>query len=84
MYRSLRRLGDRGRSFMLITVQRVVSTVAVALWFGGFSCYATFVVKAGERVVGSLPQGYVTQQTTDVFNVLAVIMIAGVALSTLR
>jgi len=65
---------------MLNYIQRVLTTIAVALWFGGFTIYTAFVVKVGSRVVGGLEQGYITQQVTDTLQVFAAIMIVAVAL----
>ena len=63
---------------MLLYLQRVVTTFAVTLWFGGFTLYTAYIVRVGSRIVGGVPQGYVTQQVTDMLNVLAAIMVGAV------
>jgi len=63
---------------MLIYLQRVATSLAVALWFGGFTFYTACVVRVGSKIAGGLTQGYVTQRVTDVLNVLAAIMITTV------
>lgn len=65
---------------MLISVQRVFTILAVALWFGGFTFYTACVVRVGSKVVGGLTQGYITKQVTEVLEILAAIMAVGVAL----
>lgn len=57
---------------------RAFTLIAVALWFGGFTCYTAFVLRIGNDVVGGLDQGYITQRVTDVLNVLAGVMVAAV------
>jgi len=65
---------------MILYLQRLVTVLVIGLWFGGFTCYSTFVIEAGSRIFGGVDQGYVTQQATDVFNVLAIVMIVAVAI----
>ena len=59
-------------------IQQQLSLAAIVLWLGGFTFYASFVVPAGERVVGGLDQGYVTQQVTDRLNAIGGLMVLGV------
>lgn len=44
-----------------------------ALWFGGLTFYAAFVVPIGGALLGETTQGYVTQQVTIRLNTLAVV-----------
>jgi len=44
-----------------------------AMWFGGFGFYASFVVPAGNEVLGSFEQATVTRQVTVWLNCLGVL-----------
>ena len=56
-------------------IQQYASVVAIVLWLGGFTFYATLVVPSGELVVGRVPQGYVTQRVTDGLNVIGCVLL---------
>lgn len=64
-----KRMGQFNR--LVVTLERI----AVAFWWGGFTFYASFVVRIGEDVSDATTQGFVTQQATHLFNLLAAILL---------
>jgi hypothetical protein len=70
---------DRTRN-IIKSVLRYLTVALLALWIGGFTLYATVVVRAGEAVIGGLKQGYVTQRVTDSINVIAIVCIVFVVI----
>ena len=61
-------------------IQQYVSVAAVALWLGGFTFYASFVIPAGEQTVGTLNQGYITQRVADRLNGVACVALVLIGL----
>jgi hypothetical protein len=56
---------------MVKIVRRFLVMAALALWQGGFTFYASFVVPVGVDVLGShLDQGFITQRVTDRLNLV--------------
>src|SRR5262245_552626 len=53
-----------------------ISLAALAFWMGGFTFYALIVIPTGNRVLGSIEQGLVTQQVTQWMNLLGVASLA--------
>jgi hypothetical protein len=54
------------------TLRRFLYVAAVALWLGGFTFYAAFVIPAGTKVLGGhLRQGFITQRVTGRLNLIA-------------
>lgn len=48
----------------------VAAMLACALWWGGLTFYAGFVVPIGTAALGSVGQGFITQQVTNWLNIL--------------
>jgi len=49
----------------LARIRRFLAVTALALWQGGFTFYAGFVVPIGQRVLGShIVQGFITREVT--------------------
>ena len=56
---------------------RVVVALLFALWWGGFTFYATVVVPIGQRILGSATaQGFVTQPVSNAINIVGAVVIA--------
>lgn len=55
---------------------RFLSVAALAFWMGGFTFYALVVIPAGNRLLGSIEQGLVTQQVTQWMNLSGVLALA--------
>jgi hypothetical protein len=51
--------------------RRMLAVVVWSLWWGGLTFYAGVVVPLGTRQLGSVDQGFITQQVTHVLNGLA-------------
>ncbi len=51
--------------------RRMLAVVIWSLWWGGLTFYAGVVVPLGTRQLGSVDQGFITQQVTHVLNGLA-------------
>jgi hypothetical protein len=49
---------------------------ALAFWMGGFTFYALVVIPAGNRLLGSIQQGLLTQQVTNWMNLLGLLTVA--------
>ncbi len=64
---------------MILALQRFITHVAIAIWFGGFTCYTAFILRIGSDVIGGLQQGYITTRVTVVLNYLACAMLAAMA-----
>ena len=47
---------------------------AWAIWWGGLSFYALFVVPIGTEIVGGFEQGFITQRVTNWLNAIGVIV----------
>src|SRR6476469_7728720 len=58
---------------MASRLYRFISLAALALWMGGFTFYALFVIPTGNHLLGSIEQGLVTQQVTQWMNLLGVV-----------
>ncbi len=50
---------------------------AWAIWWGGLSFYALFVVPIGTEIVGGFEQGLITQRVTNWLNAIGVIVTLG-------
>ena len=60
-----------------LTVRRVWQAFLVllfAMWWGGLTFYAIFVVPVGTQQIGSVGQGFITQKVTLAHNVLLIAM----------
>ncbi|HBE71876.1 MAG TPA: hypothetical protein DDW52_27355 [Planctomycetaceae bacterium] len=57
---------------LLSQLRRFLLFHSLALAFGGFLFYAAVVVPTGSDIVGVTTQGFVTQQVTNVLNLLVV------------
>jgi hypothetical protein len=61
-----------------VAFRRFVTISLFAMWFGGFTFYASFVVPIGTDVLGSTrKQGMITRQVTQRINVLGALAAAG-------
>ena len=61
----------------LADTRRILATLLLALWFGGFTFYALVVVPTGHQVLGSkVRQGLITQLVTQRLNALAGVTLA--------
>jgi hypothetical protein len=59
------------------TLRQFLYVAAVALWLGGFTFYAAFVIPAGHQVLGGhLRQGFITQRVTGELNAIATVALA--------
>jgi hypothetical protein len=55
-------------------LSRLAALIALALWWGGLTFYAVFVVPIGVEVLGgATEQGFITQQVSNSINWLAVL-----------
>jgi hypothetical protein len=61
-------MGDR--------LYRFARLAALAFWMGGFTFYALVVIPAGNRLLGSIEQGLVTQHVTQWMNLSGVLALA--------
>jgi hypothetical protein len=57
-------------------VYRFACLAALAFWMGGFTFYALIVIPTGNRLLGSLQQGLLTQQVTQWMNLSGVLTLA--------
>jgi hypothetical protein len=48
----------------------------LAVWIGGLTFYAAFVVPVGIKMFGSVPQGFATQRATASLNLIGVCVLA--------
>lgn len=61
---------------MLQLLFRIFLILAFAVWFGGFTFYTAVVVPIGTDVLGSArTQGFVTQQVTNVLNIIGCVSV---------
>jgi hypothetical protein len=59
---------------LLRFLPRLAAVIALALWWGGLTFYAVFVVPVGVDVLGgATEQGFITQQVSNSINLLAVL-----------
>ena len=61
---------------MVSRLYRFACIAAIAFWMGGFTFYALIVIPVGNRLLGSIEQGLVTQQVTNRMNLLGVASLA--------
>jgi hypothetical protein len=74
---------SRTRSAVTILWRFIVLAV-VAVWLGGFTFYAAFVIKIAQRVLGShLRVGFITQEVTRVMNFWGIAALALLAIDSL-
>jgi hypothetical protein len=59
-----------------IAIWKIVLWIVWAMWWGGLSFYAIVVVPIGTEQIGSVDQGFITQQVTYWHNVLCVVFSA--------
>lgn len=57
---------------MLTRARHILVLVALAIWLGGLTFYAGVVVPIGTGVLGSIEQGFLTQQVTRWWNLISV------------
>ena len=55
---------------------RFACLAALAFWMGGFTFYALIVIPTGNRLLGSIQQGLLTQQVTHRMNLSGVLALA--------
>jgi len=55
---------------------RFACLAALAFWMGGFTFYALVVIPIGNRLLGSIQQGLLTQQVTNWMNLLGLLTTA--------
>jgi hypothetical protein len=55
---------------------RFACLAALAFWMGGFTFYALVVIPTGNRLLGSIQQGLLTQQVTHWMNLIGLLTIA--------
>ena len=73
----------RARSAVAILWRFIVLAV-VAVWLGGFTFYAAFVIKIAQRVLGShLRVGFITQEVTRVMKLWGIAALALLAIDSL-
>ena len=53
-------------------------------WWGGICFYALVVVPIGTEAIGSVEQGFITQQVSRSHNVLTVVLLVCLAIESLR
>ena len=58
-----------------IRLWRFVLSIGFAVWWGGLTFYALIVVPIGTEMLGSVEQGFVTQQVTRALNVIGTVML---------
>lgn len=56
---------------MLDQIRRILVVLALAMWIGGLTFYAGVVVPVGTEILGSVEQGFITQQVTGLLNLFA-------------
>ena len=60
----------------LATIRRMLATMLLALWWGGFTFYAARVVFIGHEVLRSkVRQGFITERVTTELNWLGLVML---------
>src|SRR5436190_16665061 len=52
---------------------RFACLAALAFWMGGFTFYALVVIPTGNRLLGSIQQGLLTQQVTHWMNLIGLL-----------
>lgn len=68
---------------VLYLLFHVVLIAGFGLWFGGFTFYTAFVVPIGTDVLGSSrTQGFITQQVTDVMNLVGMMVFLWMAVDS--
>src|SRR5690242_12724696 len=56
-------------TWLIGPIRRFLFIAAVAFWLGGFTFYTSVVIPVGTRTLGSVRQGFITQQVTGWLNV---------------
>ena len=63
-------LDSRRRNFARL-LPHMAALLAMALWWGGLTFYAAFVVPIGVEVLGgATEQGFITQRVSNIINLL--------------
>jgi hypothetical protein len=60
-------------TWLIGPIRRFLFIAAVAFWLGGFTFYTSVVIPVGTRTLGSVRQGFITQQVTGWLNVAGAI-----------
>jgi hypothetical protein len=55
-------------TWLIDSIRRFLFIAAVAFWLGGFTFYTSVVIPVGTRTLGSVRQGFITQQVTGWLN----------------
>ncbi len=61
---------------MVERIYRFACLTALAFWMGGFTFYALVVIPIGNRLLGSIQQGLLTQQVTQWMNLIGLLTLA--------
>ena len=61
-----------------------LNALVFAFWIGGFTFYAVIVVPIGTDVLGTVEQGFVTQQVTNYLNVIGAVSLAYLSREALK
>jgi hypothetical protein len=61
---------------MVERLYRFACLAALAFWMGGFTFYALVVIPIGNRLLGSIQQGLLTQQVTRWMNLIGLVTLA--------
>ena len=56
-------------TWLIGPIRRFLFIAAVAFWLGGFTFYTSVVIPVGTHTLGSVRQGFITQQVTGWLNV---------------
>lgn len=63
---------------------RFTLAIGFAVWWGGLTFYALIVVPIGTEMLGSVEQGFVTQQVTRALNVIGTVMLILLSINAAR
>ncbi|HEY3969575.1 MAG TPA: hypothetical protein VGM05_33790 [Planctomycetaceae bacterium] len=75
---------DRRQIPWLATARKLLLLLAWGLWWGGLCFYAVVVVPIGTETIGSVEQGFITQQVTWWHNLVTGLFLAGLTAEACR
>jgi len=72
------------RSFPASLMLNTLLLLLWGIWWGGLTLYAAIVVPIGTQSVGSIEQGFITQQVTGWLNAIGMMTVLAMGLFSLR